>query len=88
MTMSLGKMAKSELNYLELFEDVMENQKIEVKIDQTGKVSIYIDGVRGKKCDKITEQIVKALGILESKKLKPEYYDDDKEENNILTHNT
>ncbi|MDY0016389.1 MAG: DUF2997 domain-containing protein [Candidatus Delongbacteria bacterium] len=66
----------------------MENQKIEVKIDQTGKVSIDIDGVRGKKCDKITEQIIKALGILESKKLKPEYNDDDKEEDNILTHNT
>jgi hypothetical protein len=66
----------------------MENQKIEVKIDETGKVSIDIDGVKGKKCDKITEEIIKTLGILESKKLKPEYIDDDKEEDNVLTHNT
>jgi hypothetical protein len=66
----------------------MENQKIEVKIDSTGKVSIDIDGVKGKKCDMITEQIIKAIGILESKKTKPEYNDDDKEEDNVIAHNT
>lgn len=66
----------------------MEHQNITVKIDENGEVFIDIEGVKGKKCDNITKDIVKILGGIEKRENKPEYNDDDKEEDNIITHNT
>ena len=63
----------------------MEYQTVEVKIDKEGNVFLEVDGVKGKKCDNITKDIVTILGGVEKKEYKPEYYDDDKGEDNILT---
>ena len=66
----------------------MEHQNVEVVIDKEGNVVIEVDGVKGKKCDAITKQLEKVLGKVESKDYKPEYYDEEKDDDNYQTNNT
>ena len=66
----------------------MEYQNIEVVIDKEGNVIIEVDGVKGKSCDAITKQLEKVLGKVESKDYKPEYYDEEKNDDNYQTNNT
>jgi hypothetical protein len=65
----------------------MEYQNIEIKIDSKGKVFLEVSGVSGKKCLELTKELEKSLGEIESREFKPEFDDEDKSEDNILTTN-
>ena len=47
---------------------------IEVIIAPTGEVTIEAVGFQGTTCEKATEVIEQALGVIASKTKKPEYY--------------
>jgi len=63
----------------------MEYQSINIKIDQTGKVFLEVEGVGGKKCLELTKDIEKILGEVLEKEYKPEFYDETKDDENYLT---
>lgn len=65
----------------------MEYQNVIIKIDVKGKVYIEVDGVKGKKCLLITKEIEDILGIVEERKLKPEFNDEADDVDNIITEN-
>ena len=48
--------------------------KIHVKIKPDGNVDIWVEGVKGKKCLKLTEFLEEALGEIASKELTTDYY--------------
>ncbi len=55
----------------------MEYQDIKVKIDKTGKVFIEVSGVSGKKCLELTKDVEEMLGGLVERDYKPEFNDED-----------
>ena len=64
----------------------MEYQKIEIKIDKQGNITLETSGVKGKKCTSITKELEKLLGNVTKRDLKAEYYDDGDDTNdNYLT---
>ena len=63
----------------------MEYQYINVRIDQTGKIFLEVDGVSGKKCVALTKELEETLGELLKRDFKPEYYNQAKENDNFLT---
>jgi len=63
----------------------MEYQSINIKIDQVGKVFLEVEGVGGKKCLELTNDIEKILGEVLEKEYKPEFYDETKDDENYLT---
>lgn len=54
----------------------MENQEVKIIISKDGKIQMEVDGVKGKKCIDITDDIEKILGSVQERKLKPSYYDE------------
>lgn len=65
----------------------MEYQEIKIKIDDTGKVFVEVVGVKGKKCLDLTKDLEKMLGDLLERTTKPEFYDDEKEDESYLNSN-
>jgi len=63
----------------------MEYQSINIKIDQVGKVFLEVEGVGGKKCMELTKDIEKILGDVLQRDYKPEYNDETKDDDNVLT---
>ena len=63
----------------------MEYQNIEIKIGKDGKVFLEVSGVNGKKCLLLTKELEEALGDIENREFKPEFDDEDFDEDNILT---
>ncbi len=63
----------------------MEYQNIEIKIGKNGKVFLEVSGVKGKKCLLLTKELEEALGDIENREFKPEFDDEDFDEDNILT---
>jgi hypothetical protein len=51
-----------------------EKEEFEIIIGPDGKISIDIKGASGKSCIELTEFLEKALGEVEDRQLKPEYY--------------
>ena len=48
-------------------------EKIEITIDEKGKASVHVKGVKGKRCTEITKILDEALGPPTSRKLTAEY---------------
>jgi len=46
-------------------------------IDTDGSVTFETHGMKGKKCTEITKQLEEAIGIVEKKTLKSDYYQKD-----------
>lgn len=55
----------------------MEYQNINIKIDETGKVFLELDGIKGNQCLEMTKELEESLGIVIERKYKAEYYDED-----------
>ena len=55
----------------------MAKTELEIIIDENGEVHLDIKGIKGKKCLEIAEMVEKILGEMRSKRLKPEYYEED-----------
>ena len=52
----------------------MQERKVTLLIDENGAVQIDVDGVRGKACTALTEDVEKALGVVTSQTKKAEYH--------------
>lgn len=52
----------------------MKPREIEVIIDQDGTVSIEAIGYDGPDCEEATDHIERALGRIQARQRKPEYY--------------
>jgi len=63
----------------------MEYQYINIKIDETGKVFLEVEGVKGKQCMNLTKELEELLGNELERQFKTEYYDDDQAMDNFLT---
>lgn len=49
---------------------------IEVIVGPKGSIQLTVNGVTGKSCADITAAMEQALGVVEDRQLKPEYYVD------------
>jgi hypothetical protein len=47
----------------------MSREEIEVVIDQEGEVTLHVQGVKGKGCTKLTQDVEKALGKVGRRKM-------------------
>ncbi len=52
----------------------MKQQQIIVEVDQDGAVTIEAVGFKGAACEKATAEIEKALGVVASRRKKPEFH--------------
>ncbi len=55
----------------------MAKVELEIIIDENGEVLVDVKGMKGKKCEEISNYIEEALGEIKSKKKKPEYYEEE-----------
>lgn len=62
-----------------------EYQKIEYRIDKSGKLTETVINASGSSCTTTTSSVEKALGEVESQELLPEYYEGSE---NITTEET
>lgn len=52
----------------------MAEEKIIISFDESGGSSIEVQGVKGRKCLALTEDLERALGKVEERKRKPEFF--------------
>jgi len=48
--------------------------KIKIEVSKEGKLSVEVEGIKGKKCLKLTEELEEKLGKVKARKKKPEFY--------------
>ncbi len=53
-----------------------EMDELEITIDKDGNVTVKVIDGQGDSCVKLTRDLEKALGIVDSRQLQPEYYED------------
>ncbi|OPY23549.1 MAG: hypothetical protein A4E27_01459 [Methanobacterium sp. PtaU1.Bin242] len=56
----------------------MEIEEVEITINKTGKVIIEVKGVRGSACEDITHELEEALGEVQERIYKTDYYQSQK----------
>lgn len=49
-------------------------EKITIDIDEQGNVRVEGHGIVGQDCEALTRDLEEALGVVETRKRKPEYY--------------
>lgn len=49
-------------------------EKIIITFDEVGNPTIEVQGVKGKKCLELTKPLEDALGVVQSRQKKPEFY--------------
>jgi hypothetical protein len=54
---------------------VAEYQKVEYIIGKDGKITEKVIEASGESCTQTTQELEKAVGVVESQELLPEYYD-------------
>lgn len=59
----------------------MEMQELEVTISPTGEVKIEVKGAHGDSCLAMTQDLENALGSVEDRQLKSEYYERNPQQN-------
>jgi hypothetical protein len=59
----------------------MESQDLEITISATGEVKIEVKGVQGAGCLDLTKNLENALGTVEDRQLKGEYYQENQQQN-------
>jgi hypothetical protein len=59
----------------------MEMQELEVLISPTGEVKIEVKGAQGDSCLELTRGLENALGTVEDRQLKSEYYNQKEQQN-------
>jgi hypothetical protein len=59
-----------------------EYQKVEYLIGKDGKITEKVIDASGASCTQTTQGVEKALGVIDSQELLPEYYQDDQDLNN------
>jgi hypothetical protein len=58
-----------------------ERHELKISIGPTGDVQIEVEGVKGNKCLKLTEDLENELGILINREKKADYYVSENETN-------
>lgn len=66
----------------------MEKQNITITINPDGSLKVDMDGITGKKCLILAEELERLLGDRIKRELKPEVYDEEKESQEVLTTTT
>lgn len=61
---------------------VMSDQYVDVEIDRNGKVKMSVDGCSGSSCVDLTKDFEKALGEVDDRNKKPEYFQEQRQEIN------
>ena len=56
-----------------------EMDELEITIDKDGNVTVKVVGGEGDRCVKLTRDLEVALGLVESRDLQPEYYEDEQD---------
>ena len=51
-----------------------EKQEMEIMIDNTGAVTVHVNGVKGGKCVDLTKDLEEALGVVVSRDKTGEFY--------------
>lgn len=54
-----------------------EMDELEITIDKDGNVTVKVVDGQGERCVKLTRDLEKALGLVDSRQLQPEYYEDE-----------
>lgn len=57
--------------------------EIEVTIDENGNVKMEVKGAKSETCRKLTQELEKGLGTVKERKLKPEFYEREKRDENL-----
>ncbi len=55
----------------------MKSPEMEITIDRNGRVTVHIQGVKGRACLALADAIQAIVGLEESRKLTSEFYDQD-----------
>ncbi len=62
-----------------------DKQELEIMIDNTGAVTVHVNGVKGGKCMDLTKELEEALGVVVSRDKTGEFYQiDNQATNNII----
>lgn len=49
-------------------------EELEIEIDETGKVTIHVHGIKGKSCVEKAQQLAAKIGNIEEQSFTAEYY--------------
>ncbi|MEG3840493.1 DUF2997 domain-containing protein [Microcoleus sp. herbarium14] len=71
----VGVRSSAGLNYFPAFLQIMQYFKLEIIVKPDGSVVEKVIAGSGSDCNKITEDLNKAIGITESETLLPEYFE-------------
>lgn len=66
----------------------MEKQDITITINPDGTLKIDLDGFVGKKCTILADELEELLGDRIKREFKPEFYDEEKESQELITTTT
>jgi hypothetical protein len=58
-----------------------ERHELKISIDPTGNVQIEVEGIKGSKCLKLTEDLENELGIIIDREKKSDFYVSENENN-------
>lgn len=61
-----------------------KKDELEISISNEGEVSINVIGAKGKKCLDLTKDLEEILGIVTSRETKPQFYEQDTENNTYI----
>ena len=61
-----------------------KKDELEISISNDGEVSINVIGAKGKKCLDLTKDLEEALGIVTNRETKPQFYEQDTENNTYI----
>ena len=53
----------------------MKPQELEITIGNDGKVVVHVNGVQGEECTGLTKTLEQAIGTVEDRVMKAEYYE-------------
>jgi hypothetical protein len=66
----------------------MEMQELEIKIDNEGRVHLWVRGVKGEECVVLTKSLEKAIGVVLDRNFTGEFYEKTQSENHITKRNS
>lgn len=61
-----------------------KKDELEISITAEGDVSINVIGAKGKKCLDLTKDLEEVLGIVTNRETKPQFYEQDTENNTYI----
>jgi hypothetical protein len=53
----------------------MQGPTVEILVDQEGKITFEVQGVKGGSCTELTRELQARMGVVTEQKLKPEHFE-------------